>query len=106
MELTKRKIHYCKVMQIKQTYILLQFHNTTGICHISETSDYLVSDMSNYFKVGQSYYFLLLDSTSSDGKFRFSYKKIRPKLLKWHYAIIPTLTNFDNLYQHTLNLIR
>jgi predicted RNA-binding protein with RPS1 domain len=82
MDLMQRNIYYCKVSQIKPTFVLIDFKNTKGICHISEVSDYLVKDINEYFKVGQSYYFLLMNPLTTDGKYKFSYKQINPHLLK------------------------
>jgi predicted RNA-binding protein with RPS1 domain len=82
MELSNRYIYYCKVTQIKPTYILLRGENVNGICHISEISDYLVKNINDYFEVNKSYYFLLLNPNDTEHKYKFSYKQIRPKQLK------------------------
>jgi predicted RNA-binding protein with RPS1 domain len=82
MDFPQRNIYLCKVVQIKPTYILVEFKNARCICHISEVSDYLVNNLNDYFKVGSCYYFLLLNPDTIDEKYKFSYKKIYPKLLR------------------------
>lgn len=105
MNLTHRNIYYCKVVEIKPTYILIDFKNTRAICHISEVSDYLVNDINTYFKVGQCYHFLLLNPTTNDQKYRFSYKQIHPQFLRWHYSAIATISGFDNLHKMVLSML-
>lgn len=106
MDLTQRKIYYCKVIQIKQTYVLVEFENKTGICHISEVSDYLINNLHDFFKINKSYYFSMLDSNDKNNVYRFSYKKINPELMKWHYAAIPTISGFKNIYKQTIELLK
>jgi translation initiation factor 2 alpha subunit (eIF-2alpha) len=100
-----KPIFLCKVIKINPTFILLEFDNKIGICHISEVSDYRVENIQEIFKINESYYFLLLKNDDLKKKYYFSYKRIRPKLLRSHRAIIPTISGYKNLYDYTLKLL-
>jgi predicted RNA-binding protein with RPS1 domain len=91
------KICQCKVFKIKPTFLLLEYEGNVGLCHISEISDYHVSDIHKYFIEGQVYDFALLDYDEVNQKYKFSYKIIHPKMLKHHNQIIPTVSGYDNL---------
>lgn len=98
----KNKIYNCVVKKIYPTYIIVQTAGVTGICHISEVSDYKVNDINHFFKVNESYNFLLLEFNEAKGLYSFSYKRINPKLLKHHTKIIPTTSGYKNLYNNTM----
>jgi predicted RNA-binding protein with RPS1 domain len=97
MESTPYKICHCKVFKIKPTFVLLEYEGTVGLCHISEISDYHVSDIHKFFSEGQYYDFALLSYDEVNHKYRFSYKVIHPKTLKHHSHIIPTVSGYHNL---------
>ncbi|MDR2462132.1 MAG: S1 RNA-binding domain-containing protein [Mycoplasmataceae bacterium] len=93
------KIYKCEVIKIKPSFVILKVsNNVNGICHISETSDYHIKDISNVFTIGNIYNFLLIKKTD-DNKYIFSYKKLIPKLLKYRKNIIPTPSGFKNLIE-------
>ncbi|MDR3330509.1 MAG: S1 RNA-binding domain-containing protein [Mycoplasmataceae bacterium] len=96
------KIYQCKVVRIEPTFVILSFNGLQGICHISEISDYHISDIHNYLKIGQEESFLLVQIDSLNDKYKFSYKRIRPKLLKHHGDIIESISGFENLYDNTM----
>lgn len=97
-----KKTYLCKVVKINPTYVIVQTSGITGICHISEISDYKVSNIHNFFKVDESYNFMLLEFDAGKNLYNFSYKRINPKLLKHHNKIIPSAEGFDNLYENTM----
>jgi predicted RNA-binding protein with RPS1 domain len=99
------KIIKGKVIRIEPTFIIINFDGQQAICHISEISDYHVSDIHRFVKVNGTYDFLLLDGDSNANKYRVSFKQIRPKLLKHHREIIPSISGFKNLYDMTLKAL-
>ncbi|MDR0825974.1 MAG: S1 RNA-binding domain-containing protein [Mycoplasmataceae bacterium] len=102
----KNKIFKCQVLQIKPTFAIVNYHGNTGICHISEISDYHITDIHKFLTVGETYDFLLIDADEVNHKYKFSFKRLRPKLIKHHSAIIDSLEGFDNLLKNTLELAR
>ena len=98
----RKKTYECKVVKINPTYVIVQTAGISGICHISEVSDYKVTNINSFFKINETYNFMLLEFDESKNLYNFSYKRINPKLLKHHNKIIPTAEGFDNLYNHTL----
>ncbi|MDE6477175.1 MAG: S1 RNA-binding domain-containing protein [Mycoplasmoidaceae bacterium] len=98
----KKKTYLCKVVKINPTYVILQTAGISGICHISEISDYKVNDIHDFFEINQSYHFMLLEFDESKSLYNFSYKRINPKLLKHHSRIIPSVEGFNNLFDNTM----
>lgn len=84
------------IVSIAKTYVLVSFDGNVGICHISNVSDYLVRNLNNFFVLGQTYDFLVIND-GGKGQITLSYKAIHPKLLKIHKDVIPTPSGFDNL---------
>lgn len=84
------------VIKVAKTYLLVTFDGMTGICHISQVSDYLVKDLGGLFKVGETYDFLIVNSNGF-GQYELSFKKIHPKFLKRHSNVIETPSGFENL---------
>ncbi|MDR1235102.1 MAG: S1 RNA-binding domain-containing protein [Mycoplasmataceae bacterium] len=101
-----KNIIKCKVVRIEPTFAILSFNESQGICHISEISDYHISNIHNFFKVGETYDFLLLNGNEQTNKYKLSYKQIRPKLLKYHREIIPSLSGYKNLYETTMSKLK
>ncbi|MDR2369671.1 MAG: S1 RNA-binding domain-containing protein [Mycoplasmataceae bacterium] len=99
------KIVKAKVMRIEPTFVIVNFNEHHGICHISEISDYHVSNIERYMKLGEFYSFLLIESDEITNKYRLSFKQIRPKLLKHHREIIHSFSGFKNLYAATLKAL-
>jgi predicted RNA-binding protein with RPS1 domain len=99
------QIYSCRVIKLNPTFALLSYQDTIGICHISEISDYHISDIKVFLTVNKNYDFLLITSDNEKQKYSFSFKRIRPKLLKSHNGIIPTKSGYNNLYKHTLKLL-
>jgi predicted RNA-binding protein with RPS1 domain len=96
------KIVMGKVVRIHPTFAIINFNNSQGICHISEISDYHVSDIQLFLKLNETYPFYLISDGQTDNKCRLSFKQIRPKLLKFHREIIPTVSGYKNIYDFTM----
>ncbi|MDR1991874.1 MAG: S1 RNA-binding domain-containing protein [Mycoplasmataceae bacterium] len=94
-----------KVIRIMPTFAIILFDQHLGICHISEISDYHVNDIKSYLLLEQTYSFLLIDVDAKNDKYRLSFKRIRPKLLKHHREIIPSVSGFKQLYDQTLKIL-
>jgi predicted RNA-binding protein with RPS1 domain len=101
----KSNIYQCRVVKILPTYVLLDFEKGQGICHISEISDYHVSDINHFFKVNEVYDFVLLQNDLEHKKNTFSFKRIHPKLLKNHREIIDSTSGFKTLYEKTMKAL-
>jgi predicted RNA-binding protein with RPS1 domain len=99
------KIITGKVIRIEPTFVIVGFDGHQGICHISEISDYHVSDIHNFLKLDETYPFLLLEANVETNKYRLSFKQIRPKLLKHHREIIPSISGYKNVYESTLKAL-
>lgn len=99
------KIVMGKVIRIEATFAIVSFHEHQGICHISEISDYHVNDIHRFLSLGMTYPFLLIDADDTTNKYRLSFKQIRPKLLKHHREIIPSISGFKNLYELTMQAL-
>ncbi|MDR0675186.1 MAG: S1 RNA-binding domain-containing protein [Mycoplasmataceae bacterium] len=100
-----KKIIKGKVIRIEPSFIIVSFAGHQGICHISEISDYHVSDIHRYVKLNETYPFLLINADETANKYRLSFKQIRPKLLKHHREIIDSIQGFKNLYEATLKAL-
>jgi predicted RNA-binding protein with RPS1 domain len=96
------KVYQCKIIRVEPTFVILSLDGLQCICHISEISDYHISDIHNYLKVGQEEAFLLTQIDEANDKYKFSYKRLRPKLLKHHSEIIESISGFQNLYDNTM----
>lgn len=97
------KIYVCnktiirgKLISIARTYVLVAFDGNVGICHISNISDYLVKDITDFFNYDKEYDFLLI-SDDGNGKYNLSYKAIHPKFLKKHKDVIETPSGFKTI---------
>ncbi|MDR2823408.1 MAG: S1 RNA-binding domain-containing protein [Mycoplasmataceae bacterium] len=101
----RNNIYQCRVVKILPTYVLLDFPKGQGICHISEISDYHVNDINRFFKVNETYDFILLKNDDDHQKNTFSFKRIHPKLLKNHREIIDSTSGFETLYQKTIKAL-
>lgn len=99
----ENQICECEVIAIMPSYVLLEYAGIRGICHISEVSDYLVKDLNAFFTVGKKYKFYLIKSDSVNNSYTFSYKRLNPKLLKYHKEIIPSTAGYKNLHKKTLD---
>jgi predicted RNA-binding protein with RPS1 domain len=104
--INSKDIVKCKVVRVEPTFAILSFDNCQGICHISEISDYHINNIHNFLKVGETYDFLLLNANEPNNKYKLSYKQIRPKLLKYHYEIIPSVSGYKNLYEMTMSKLK
>ncbi|GHU50916.1 hypothetical protein FACS189459_5710 [Bacilli bacterium] len=93
-----------KVVTIKPSFVVLVDEKTglSGICHISEISDYYIKDIKEILNLSYKYTFLCIEV--SDKKNVFSYKRINPKFLKQRDKIIPTSSGYKNLlnFLHSL----
>lgn len=98
-DIKNKKIVLCKIVKIKNTFIIAKYKNHNYMCPASEISDYTV-DLFSYFQIGKSYKFLLIDNKY------LSYKAIRPKLLKNKNAPMPTISEAKNLEKYLLKIIK
>jgi predicted RNA-binding protein with RPS1 domain len=103
--MTINQVYPCKVIKIQRSFVLVSYKNITGICHISEISDYLVHNIRDFLTLDSTYDFLLIYANELNKKYIFSFKRIRSKLLKSHSHIIPTVSGYANLYKYVLDLI-
>lgn len=93
-----KKIVLCLVDQINKDYIVVKYKNVLHQVPAENISDYDV-DLSNYFEVGKSYKFCLINNKY------LSYKAIRPKLLKNKNYPMPTMSGVKNLEKYLLESI-
>ncbi|MCQ2748200.1 MAG: hypothetical protein MJ223_03020 [Mycoplasmoidaceae bacterium] len=84
------------VISIAKTYVLASFDGNIGICHISNVSDYLVRNLNTFFKLNETYDFLVIGDDGM-GQISLSFKDIHPKFLKTHKNVIPTPSGFKTL---------
>jgi predicted RNA-binding protein with RPS1 domain len=91
------EIYSGTVTKIFPTFIIINVNGVSGICHISEISDYLVSDVHDFFDINKTYNFKLMSFDEKQNKYFFSYKRINAKLLKKRNSIIPTASGFKNV---------
>jgi predicted RNA-binding protein with RPS1 domain len=98
------KIYSCEIVKLAKTYAIVKTSDISGILHISEISDYHISDITKVLELNKKYNLLLI--SIKDGKYNFSYKQINPKLLKVRSKIIPTPSGFKNIHDLTLKLIK
>lgn len=94
-----KKIVLCEVVEINNNYIKISYSGKVYRCFSNNISDYPV-DLFKYFRVGNKYKFLLKDGLT------FSYKDIRPKLLKNKKKPTPTISGVKNLEKHLLEIIK
>lgn len=88
-----KKIVLGKVLEIRSNYVLVEYNNRTFKCYRASVSDYYTK-LNVYFKVGQTYKFLLKDNAY------LSYKELRPKLIKNKKRPIPTISGSKNLEKY------
>ena len=94
-----------KIIKITKTYVLAQFGCNVGICHISNTSDYIVRNLNGFFKLNNTYHFLIIGNDGFD-QFSLSYKAIHPKCLKYHNNVIETPNGFTNLKKDLMDRLK
>lgn len=93
-----------KIVKITKTYVLASFNNVVGLCHISNVSDYIVRNLTNFFIKNKNYDFLIIAKKAN--QIFLSYKAIHPKYLKWHRNVIPTPNGFTNLKKDLVNRLK
>lgn len=94
-----KKIVLCKVVDINNNHIKISYNNKIYRCYSNYISDYPV-DLNKYFTIGNSYKFLLKEGMI------FSYKDIRPKLLKNKKRPTPTISGVKNLEKYLVEVIK
>ena len=90
-----------EVVKITRNHIHLGFDNGwIGIIHISFLSDYYVSSINYFAKLGNIMYALILEVDSNNKKLKLSYKDINPRYKKdpFRFVIKETKNGFNNLY--------
>lgn len=99
MNLTKnKKIILCKVIDIKDDCVVVDYKGETHVCPASQISDFKINTYE-YFTIGKVYKFCLVNN-----KF-ISYKAIRPKLIKNKRHTMPTISGVRNLENHLKQII-
>ena len=91
------------VTSIFKTHFLVELENGySGLVHITESSDYFVSNIKNMFVVGKKYDFLILDVDDKNKRTKLSWKKITPRFQidPFHFEINETESGFKNLKEH------
>ncbi|MCF0217710.1 MAG: hypothetical protein HUJ42_01550 [Malacoplasma sp.] len=96
--LKKRKIVSCKVVEIKENFIVVKYKNKLFNCPSNQISDFKV-DLFEFFQLDKYYKFYFIDPK------HISYKFIRPKLIKNKRHPIPTASGATNLEAHLKKLI-
>lgn len=89
-----------KIIKINKTYVELEtIRGERGMIHISEISDYYVTNISNFFSVNQKYWFLFLNNDVEKNRLIFSWKRLHPRFLKdpFEFEIRETKSEFKNL---------
>lgn len=93
-----KKIVLCQIENIEKNHIIIKYKNVSYKCPASQVSDYEV-DLFEYFVIGKAYKFCLINNKY------FSYKAIRPKLLKNKKFPMPTMSGVKNLERYLLESI-
>ena len=70
-----------------------------GKLHISKISDYYIPKINSIFKVGNEYYFLVLDIDKNKNMLELDWKSIHPRFLRnpFKHNIQETNKNFETL---------
>lgn len=80
-----------KVRKVLKTHVMVKPIDSTnwiGILHISQISDYLVTNLQNLFTVNQNLFLYIVSVDENKQFINFSYKKIRPRFLKNPYEFV------------------
>jgi general stress protein 13 len=75
----------CKITGIQPYGIFVEYEDYTGLIHISEISQYFVSEIEQIFQVGDLIKVVVLDVDLENKRMKLSYKKIHtvhPKIQK------------------------
>ena len=100
-----------KITKIMKTHIMVRPINANGwngILHISEVSDYLVSNIKNLFKVNQKINLYVLSIDEKKKFINFSYKTIRPIYLKnpYEFTLKETKNKSKKLINKTMEILK
>ncbi len=102
------KIEVGKVESIEKTVVNILFENNfKGFLHISDVSDYYISDLNYIFKVGGEYQFKILQVYKKSKKIKLDWKSIHPRFQRnpFSHIIKETEMGFDCLYSKTMKEI-
>ena len=89
-----------KVINIFKTHILVELPNGfTGLVHITEMSDYFVSNIKNTFKIHKKYDLMVLKVDEEKKRANLSWKRITPRFQidPFEFEIEETKNGFGNL---------
>ncbi|AWX69331.1 hypothetical protein [[Mycoplasma] anseris] len=103
MDLNISKIIKAKVTKVwKNSVILTTKENVKCFLNISEVSDYFISDLKQFFKIGDIKEVIVIDVTNT-GEYIVSFKRIHPKELRnpFEFRMDDIDTNFDALLDFT-----
>ncbi len=81
----KGTIISCKVTGVQPYGVFVEYQNYQGLIHISEISDWYVTDIHKIFSVGDQVDAYVLESDEAKKKLQLSYKKaqkINPRVTK------------------------
>lgn len=90
-----------EVIKITKSHIYLKFDDGwSGTIHISFLSDYYVSNINYFAKVGDAMYSLIYEIDENKKNFKLSYKDINPRYKRdpFRFHIKETKNGFNNLY--------
>ena len=89
-----------KVINIFKTHFLVELPNGfTGLVHITEISDYFVSNIKGMFTINKKYDFLVLKVEEEKKRSSLSWKRITPR-----FQIDPFEFNIDETKNGFVNL--
>ncbi|MCK5945638.1 MAG: S1 RNA-binding domain-containing protein [Mycoplasmataceae bacterium] len=89
-----------KVIKLFKTHFLVELKdNFIGLVHITEISDYFVSNITNMFVLDKYYDFLILEVEEKNKRVKLSWKRITPRyqIDPFESEIKETKNGFKNL---------
>jgi len=100
-----KEIVECKIININSSHLIIKTnHNWKGIIHISQLSDYYISNINYFAKVNDTIFAEVIKIDKDKKTLGLSYKNINPKYLKnpFKYEIKETINGFKNLKLNTI----
>ena len=91
-----------KVIKLFKTHFLVELKDDfIGLVHITEISDYFVSNISNMFVLNKKYDFLILEVEDANKRVKLSWKRITPRyqIDPFESEIKETQNGFTNLIE-------
>lgn len=88
------------VSNIFKTHIIVDLKDGwTGLLHVSKISDYFVPKINSMFKIGEKYYFEVIEVEEENKRVKLSWKSIMPRFVKdpFEFGLEETSNGFTNL---------